>query len=251
MVCRLTLVKAGVHLWVTMYRRNKAALAAFLVRPYLVLLFVSALDTGQELEALVLLSILITSAVDSLWDIAGSAITQRLLGVLMYASLAPCSLVEVLLLTYLPRYFIETLIKFAELAPLMLAGGAAPEHLAAALALSLLGALPLASLGMLIASLTLLAREDAPWIDWIIPLLLLASGAVYPVAALPPLVKAISALLPTTYLFSLAEVLATETSADWQLLLTAFLATTSAWLTASLLTSEKIEALVIRRGGSL
>ncbi|MEM4444309.1 MAG: hypothetical protein QXJ21_02970 [Thermofilum sp.] len=251
MVSRLALVKAGMHLWLSMYKHNKAALAAFLARPYLVLLFVSALGAGQNLVAWALLSILITSAVDSLWDIAGGAITQRLLGVLTYASLAPHRMAEILLLTYLPRYFIETLVKFAELAPLMVAGGATPAQLAAALALSLLGALPLASLGMLVSSLTLLAREDAPWIDWTIPLLLVASGAIYPVAALPQLVKAVSAALPTTYLFSMAEALATNSSADWQLLLTAFLATASAWLTASLLASERIESSVFRRGGHL
>lgn len=251
MAGRLALIKAGVHLWFSMYKRNKAAFAALLVRPYLVLLFFCALGGGKDAVTWVFVSLLVTSAVDSLWDIAGNAIHQRLLGILTYTTLAPHSLLEVLLLTYLPRHLLETLIKYAELAPLMAAWGASPAQLAAALALSLLGSLPLVSLGMLVASFTLLAKEEAPWLDWITPLLLLASGAVYPVTALPRLLQAVSALLPTTYLFSLADTVATGNHASWQLLLTAFMATASAWMAVALLASRRIESAAFRRGGHL
>ena len=247
---RVNLLRAGATLWLSMYRRSKAALAALLVRPYLVLLFMIALGNSESIALKALLSLLVTSAVDALWDIAGGAVNRRLMGILPYEVLAPYSLPEVLLLTYLPRYLLETLLKFAELAPLMVLGGATPLQLAAALALGLLGALPLASIGMLLASLTLLAKEDAPWIDWTIPLLLILSGAVYPVTALPGLVRAVSALLPTTYLFELAEA-AARGGSDWPLLLAALFATASASWTASLGVSRGIERVTVRRGGHL
>ena len=90
---RVDLVRAGFHLWVSMYRRSKAALLVTLLRTYLVLLFLAALSgwtSRHSLAAQALVSLLITTTtIDSMWDMAGSLLTQRLTGVLTYAALAP------------------------------------------------------------------------------------------------------------------------------------------------------------------
>uniref|UniRef100_A0A7C3WUP9 Uncharacterized protein n=1 Tax=Thermofilum pendens TaxID=2269 RepID=A0A7C3WUP9_THEPE len=172
---RVDLVRAGFHLWASMYRHSKTALLVTLLRTYLVLLFLAALGGGtsrHSLAAQALASLLITTTVDSMWDMAGSLLAQRLAGVLTYAALAPRRLSEVVLLTYMPRYLAEAALKALSLAPVLiaLAGADGLVLLGVALALGLVGALPLAGIGLLVAMLTLLAREEAPWLDWLAPL---------------------------------------------------------------------------------
>jgi len=254
---RVDLVRAGFHLWASMYRHSKTALLVTLLRTYLVLLFLAALGGGtsrHSLAAQALASLLITTTVDSMWDMAGSLLAQRLAGVLTYAALAPRRLSEVVLLTYMPRYLAEAALKALSLAPVLiaLAGADGLVLLGVALALGLVGALPLAGIGLLVAMLTLLAREEAPWLDWLAPLLLILSGAVYPVTALPGVLRLVALLLPTTYLFQVADLLASGGELGRLPVLFASLAATGTAAGAVAFSAAgRIEARLYERGGQL
>ena len=251
---RVDLVRAGFHLWVSMYRRSKAALLVTLLRTYLVLLFLAALSGGtsrHSLAAQALVSLLITTTIDSMWDMAGSLLTQRLTGVLTYAALAPRRLSEVALLTYVPRYLAEAALKALSLAPVLIALDGL-VLLGVALALGLLGALPLAGIGLLVAMLTLLTREEAPWLDWLIPILLILSGALYPVTALPGVLRLVALLLPTTYLFQAADLLASGSELGRLPALFASLAATGTAAGAVAFSAAgRIEAHLYEKGGQL
>jgi len=238
-------LKAGFHLWLAFYRHSPALIAVLLLRPYLVLLALTAISqetTPTKLLKDVMISVLVVSSIDIVWDLAGNALSLRFLGVLPYLAVAPSSPSIALVLSYIPRYLIESLLKAAEFLPLLaLFVGFAPALLNISLIflLSLLAVLPLLGLSSLVAYSVLASKEETVWLDWLAPLILLVSGAIYPISILPPWVQAVAQLLPTTYLFELVHALTEEgLTGD------AITAVALVYLTMSLLLNSILQFLV-------
>jgi ABC-2 type transport system permease protein len=210
----LNMLRAGLFFEVSILKNNKGLLFTLLARPYLVLLMLYFLYQQLQAETspkdLVLLSLTVTGSIDVLWDIAGRGIILRMHGILPYYTVVPEGLLVSLTITFLPKYLLENLLKTLVFLPLLviyLDLLSALEYEAGVFFLLILGLLPLIGLSMLLAGLTLMAKEESPWLDWITPIILLASGAIYPLSVLPPWLQAISRLLPTTYIVEAADML--------------------------------------------
>lgn len=206
--------KAGVLFEVSMLKSNKGYFAATLARPYfvyaLLLLISKQLGAGYTPRDVVVQTLAVTGSIDVLWDVAGQGILLRVSGVLPYYTLSPGGVLLALVVSYLPRYILETLLKAVAFLPVLaLEEGPADAllHLLAAYALLLLGLLPLLGISTLVAGATLLVHEESPVLEWVTPLVLLLSGAVYPVSVLPGWMRALSALIPVTYVVELSRAL--------------------------------------------
>ncbi|QOJ79203.1 hypothetical protein IG193_01705 [Infirmifilum lucidum] len=252
----LSQLKAGAYLWASFYRHAPALIAVLLLRPYLVLLALVAIEPRASPASIVrdvLLSVLIVSSVDIIWDLAGNAFSLRFLGILPYLAVSPSTPSLALILSYIPRYIIESLLKALEFAPLLaifLGLAQALLYTSALFALSALAVIPLLGLSSLVAYSVLASKEETVWLDRLAPLILLVSGAIYPVSLLPPWLRALSRALPTTYLFEMAHAVTEGSFTSGS-----FLALSAMFLTTSMLFNiifqflvSRGEAELIRRG---
>ncbi len=248
----LSQLKAGAYLWVSFYRHAPALIAVLLLRPYLVLLALVVMEPDVSPVSIVrdvLLSTLIVSSVDIIWDLAGNALSLRFLGVLPYLAVSPSTPSLALILSYIPRYIIESLLKALEFAPLLvpfLGLAQALLYTSVLFTLSVLAVIPLLGLSSLVAYSVLASKEETVWLDWLAPLILLVSGAIYPVSLLPPWLRALSGVLPTTYLFEIARAI-TEGSLTGESLL----ALSAMYLTTSVLFNSIFQFLVSRGDAEL
>ncbi|MGB9709042.1 MAG: hypothetical protein ACP5II_02285 [Infirmifilum sp.] len=248
-------IKAGIFLWFSLYKRSPLLVSVLLLRPYLVLIALFAIEPSTNPLSIirnVLISILVVSSIDILWDVASNALSLRFLGILPYIISAPSSPSLSLLLSYLPKYILESVLKALEFLPLLFVLNSAQSagFLLILLLFSLVGVLPLLGLSSLIAYTVLSSKEETVWLDWLAPLILLVSGALYPVSLLPPWLQLLSRLFPTTYLFEIIQLI-TENGASAQTLLglAIMYLTTSILLNSILyLLVSKGESELLRRG---
>ncbi|MEM0458467.1 MAG: hypothetical protein QXZ31_01225 [Thermofilaceae archaeon] len=247
----LNLLKAGAYYEVKLLKNNPGVLALLVLRPYVALLLTYSLDRSGTLSSYFLQSLSLLASIDAVWDIAGLALLARWTGSLPYLSLTPSSLSSVLVLTYVPRYVIESLLKALALSPLLFLELAAPEALKIVL-LSLflvtLGLLPLLGFSMLVASATLAVKEDALWLEWVTPVLLLLAGVLYPVSLLPCWVRALSSAIPLTHLMEASAALLSGRE-GWAASLAAALALSAVHNAAGGLLSTHVERRLFKQGG--
>lgn len=204
-------LKAGVFLWLSFYKRSTMLIAVLLIRPYLVLAALLAINPNVSPTSIVkdvLISLLVVSSIDVLWDAASNALSFRFLGILPYVFISSSSPSLPIVLSYLPKYLFESFLKSIEFLPvfLLLNSASGVYILLIMFIISLLGVLPLLGLSSVITYAVLASREETVWMDWLAPLLLLISGAFYPVSILPPWLQTISSLVPTTYLFEIVRI---------------------------------------------
>lgn len=210
----VNLLRAGLYFETCILKNNKGLFIALLARPYLVLAMLhflhQQLGTATTLKDLVLLSLTVTGSIDVLWDIAGRGIILRMQGTLPYYAVVPEGVLTSLTVTFIPRYLLENFFKtliFLPLLIILLEPAMALGYVASTYILIILGLLPLVGLSAFLAGLALLTKEESPWLEWITPLILLASGALFPVSVLPRWLRAISKLLPTTYIVEASNLL--------------------------------------------
>ncbi len=222
----LTLVKAGLYSEINFMKNNRASFIAGLVWPYLLLGFMvgAGLLLGSEhnfkvnlkVDANPLLFFVASTFVASIslnvmWQVGGSVLFYRWVGVLPYVLLAPHRPSTIIVLEYLPKYFLNSLIMLSEFLPLIfLTEGLVEGVLDVSILLlaMVLGMLPLIGFSAILASFLLTTEEESNFMSWLNPLILILSGAYYPAYLFPQWMQMVSQILPTTVTLEIARLIA-------------------------------------------
>ncbi len=256
-----------IHLW--WLKNNKPLLVLWFLWPYLTALFILALGTAYgKLEefretmgvASPILYVFVGSAVvfasASIVDIAASvALWHRWIGTLPYIYLAPIRFNLYLVLSGVVGGLFMVSQNFIAIAPvvLILEGLLGGLRLLAVLSVMVLGMVPLIGIAVVAAVLTIAARVETNVVSFINPLLLLVSGIFYPVEILPRVLRALSEVVPVTYVVESAKIISTYTYPPGSLIvyIAAILATMAlaynGWSALVVSRSEKY----IRRKGAI
>lgn len=225
-----SLVLSGITLDLYFYRNNRAAFISLMVWPYTVLGVILGAgyifgspgafkrNVGVDMDPLtyfVASTAISTASLNALWYVGGGVLLLRWIGALPYVVLSPHRVSVTLVLSYLPRYFFTTSLLITEFAPLLMfsMGPSSGLHRLAILFLAaIIGMLPLLGFSAVLASFLIGVREERYALNIINPIILLFSGAFYPVYILPAWAQAVSWALPTTYTIELARVAAVLSS---------------------------------------
>jgi len=221
-----SLLKSGIMLDLYFYKNNRGAFISTLIWPYLMLALILGMGTllgnpetfkenvGLSVDPIIyfIASTLIAMAsVDVMWGVGGNVLFYRWVGTLPYILLSPNKTSLTLVFTYIPRYLLFAFIQILEFVPLILILEGAYQGFFAIgifiLAITV-GMLPLLGFSALFASFLLTIKEESNVLSWLNPLILLFSGAFYPVYLLPYWARLISRILPSTYTIELARTVA-------------------------------------------
>ncbi|MHA1582638.1 MAG: ABC transporter permease [Candidatus Baldrarchaeia archaeon] len=221
-----TLLKSGIMLDLYFYKNNRGSLVSMLLWPYLMLALILGMgmmlgnpeafkeNIGLSVNPIIyfLASTLIAMAsVDVMWGVGGNILFYRWAGTLPYVLLSPNRTSSTLVFTYVPRYLLFTFIQILEFSPLILILEGFYQgifDIGIFILAATVGMLPLLGFSALFASFLLTIKEESNVLSWLNPIILLFSGAFYPVYLLPYWAKLISQLLPSTYTIELARTVA-------------------------------------------
>jgi len=221
-----TLLKSGIMLDLYFYKNNRGSLVSMLLWPYLMLALILGMgmmlgnpeafkeNLGLSVNPIIyfLASTLIAMAsVDVMWGVGGNILFYRWVGTLPYILLSPNRTSSTLVFTYVPRYLLFTFIQILEFSPLILILEGFYQgvfDIGVFILAATVGMLPLLGFSALFASFLLTIKEESNVLSWLNPIILLFSGAFYPVYLLPYWAKLISQLLPSTYTIELARTVA-------------------------------------------
>ncbi len=222
----ISLLKSGVYLDLHFYKNNRANFIMSLVWPYLILVLMLGagllLGSEQNFKANVGMDVnpllffvastyVVTISLNVMWEVGGSVLFYRWVGVLPYIFLSPHRPSTVLVLGYLPRYLVNSLISLMEFVPIIILTEGLSEGVLDTGVLvfaMLVGMLPLLGFASILASFLITSREESNFMSWLNPLILIISGAYYPAYLFPAWMQLISRLLPTTVALDLARVAA-------------------------------------------
>ena len=218
-----TLIKSGVLLDIYFFKNNRANFISMLLWPYLTLsLMIGAgylfgspeafkKNVGLNVNPVVYFvasTVVMMSCLSVMWEVGGNVLFLRWIGALPYVILAPYRMSFTLVLSYIPRYLLFSLIQVLEFLPLILFLEGITNGLfkVAIILLALtIGMLPLLGFSALFASILLVIEEESNIFSWLNPIILLFSGAFYPAYLLPYWAQFISWILPSTYTVELAR----------------------------------------------
>jgi len=211
------------HLFADMcwYKNNKWLLFSYFIWPYLMValilgfgsLFGSIESYGERLGVsspiLFLLSstVVAMSSISIVSSVAEFVIENRWSGTLPYIMLTPAETPIIFIASSLPDAIISPSITMAAIFPaaLYLEGISGGIRILTILIFIFLGMLPLLGFSALIASLTLIAKEESNIGQIIIPFLLLVSGVYYPLEVLPLILQFIGRIMPVSYVVEAAR----------------------------------------------
>ena len=266
----VTLLKSGIMLDLYYFKNNRASFVGMLVYPYLMLglilgagfLFGSAeafrRNVGLNADPVLYFiasTVVAMASVSVMWEVGGNVMFLRWLGALPYVLLAPHRMSVVLVVSYIPRYVLFQLIQILEFLPLIMVLHGPIEALyrtAIIIVATLIGMLPLLGFSAIFAAVMLHLEEESNVLNWLNPLILLFSGAFYPVYLLPAWARVVSAALPTTYTLELARIASLVTMPSlgtYVALFSILLGLTALYNSLSLVLVGKSEEIVLRRGG--
>jgi len=208
----------------SVFSRNKHMVAVMLFWPYLVVAVILVLGTGygsvdafQEAMGvadaaffLFAASAVALSTVNVVEQTASSMLWARWLGTLPYIAMAVPSIGVHAAVSGIVASLTSTLASFAAIAP-AIAVLRGPQGLATLIVLfivSLAGMAVLAALGSLAAVASTVLRLESNVLAFITPVILLLSGAFYPVEILPPILEALSSAVPSFYAVEAARLAA-------------------------------------------
>lgn len=222
----LSVLKSGVLLDIYFFKNNRSTLISLMLWPYLMLgmllgfglIFGSTSafkeNIGMDVNPItyfVSSTVVIMACLGLLWDVAGSVLELRWLGALPYVILAPYRISLTLILSYVPRYLLISVIYLLEFTPLIiLVEGLADGILKLGVIFTALtlGMLPMIGFAGLLAVLFIMMEEESNVLSWLNPLIMLFSGAFYPAYLLPHWAQTISRILPSTYTIEMARLAA-------------------------------------------
>ena len=210
-----TIFLAGTFSVLMWLKNNRASLISMIVWPYLMSFTIMFLGTvlgnpstfatrmGIDNPFLYVLAgggvaISCLAVVDS---VANSVVFHRWLGTLQYLLLTPVATYVVLLIEPLPGALITSTIPLLSIVPgaIVFGGVAAALRVIAALAFVYLAMIPLAGFSVILATISLMMRQEGHGLSFVTPAMLLLSGVFYPVSALPKVLQVLSWFIPPRY----------------------------------------------------
>ncbi len=221
-----SLLKSGIMLDLYFYKNNRGAFISMLLWPYLMLALILGMgmmfgspeafkeNVGLAVNPIIFFiasTLIAMASVDVMWGVGGNVLFYRWVGTLPYILLSPNKTSSTLVLTYIPRYLLFTFIQIMEFVPLILVLEGVYRgilDIGVFILAAIVGMLPLLGFSALFASFLLTIKEESNVLDWLNPIILLFSGAFYPVYLLPRWARLISQLLPSTYTIELARTVA-------------------------------------------
>ncbi len=221
----IDIIRASVFSTYAWLKNNKWLFFSMLIWPYLMTFLILALgmvygslETYRERlgisnpvlyilasSGIVMSSLMIVDVV------ATSALYHRWLGTLPYLLLTPTKTYKVLILEPVPSAILSSTMSMLAILPgaVFFEGLLGAGKLFLILLVVYLGMLPLIGLSVIIASLTLVLREETNIASFLTPLILLLSGVFYPIQVLPAILQEISRIFPTLYVVQAAKLTAT------------------------------------------
>lgn len=232
----MDIIRAGIFSTFAWLKNNKWLLFSMLIWPYLMTFLIlglgiiyGSLETYKERlgisnPVLYLLASggIVMSSLIIVDVVATSALYHRWLGTLPYLLLTPTKTYKVLLLEPIPSAVLSSTVSMLAVLPgaILFEGLLGAGKLFLILFIVYLGMLPLIGLSVVVASLTLVLREETNIAAFLTPLILLLSGVFYPIEVLPPILRALSNIFPTLYVVQAAKLTATYTIPEVKVLLT-------------------------------
>ena len=155
--------------------------------------------------------------------VATTALYHRWLGTLPYLMLTPTRMYKVLVIEPLPGALISSTMGILAVIPgaVYFEGFFGACKLLIVLLLVYMGMLPLIGLSVIVASMTLVLREESNVAAFLTPLILLVSGVFYPLEILPQILQYMSRIFPTSYIVEASRMVATYTIPEFRALLIA------------------------------
>ncbi|RLF24348.1 MAG: hypothetical protein DRN15_02880 [Thermoprotei archaeon] len=220
----LTLMKSGIMLDLYWLKNNRASFISMMLWPYLMLGLVLGMgfifgsseafqrNIGLKVNPItyfVASTVVVMACLGIMWDVGGNVLFLKWIGALPYVIVAPHRISMTLILSYIPRYLFLTMFQLLEFIPLIFLVEGIKQGIfklgVMVLALTL-GMLPLLGFSALFAIVFMVTgEEESNLLSWLNPLILLFSGAFYPVALLPYWAQLIAWALPSTYTIELAR----------------------------------------------
>lgn len=218
-----TLFKSGILLDLYFFKNNRSQLISMFAWPYIILLLILGMgflfgsaksfksNVGMDADPVVFFvasTLIAMTSISVMWQAGGIILTHRWLGTLSYVLIAPYRTAVIMIMSYIPRYLLWSFLQLAEFVPLLLwrEGFAAGLYDSFIISLAIVaGMLPLLGFAVIFGAFLLTIKEESNILSWLNPVILILSGAFYPITLFPRWVRLISMLLPTTYTFQLAQ----------------------------------------------
>lgn len=231
----IDIIRAGFFSTIAWVKNNRWMLFSMLIWPYLTAFLLIALGMlygsletyrlrlGVSNPALYILagSGIVMSSLFIVDSVATTALYHRWLGTLPYLMLSPTHMYKVLVLEPLPSAIISSTIGVLAIIPgaVYFEGLLGAGKLFLVLFLVYMGMLPLIGLSVVVASITLVLREESNIAAFLTPLILLVSGVFYPLEVLPKILQYMSRVFPTSYIVEATRMIATYTIPEFKALL--------------------------------
>jgi ABC-2 type transport system permease protein len=263
------IILAEIYLRLRQFKNNPPMLIVSLAWPYLMVIVVLVLGTSYgSLEEyarrlgvadpvvfLLAASGVAFTAVSIIDYGASFAVWHRWLGTLPYLALATPSLSLYLAASGAAVALLSVAVTYASIAPAIVALGGLESGLRLALivAIVLAGMIPLAGLAALAAVLSVALKVESHVLSFINPLMLLVSGVFYPLELLPRLLKALSVLVPVSYVVEASKLVAAlenPLGAKLYFALYAIAALSVLYNVAGLMLTGRVEKEVMVRGAA-
>jgi len=217
----LDIFRANLFADMCWYKNNRWLLFYYFIWPYLMVALILGFGSlfgsiesyserlGVSSPIIFLLSstVVAMSSISIVSSVAEFVIENRWSGTLPYIMLTPAEMPTIFIAAGLPDAIISPLVTMAAILPaaLILEGISGGIRILTILIFIFLGMLPLLGFSALIASLTLIVKEESHVGQIIIPFLLLVSGVYYPLEVLPSILQFIGRIMPIAYVVEAAR----------------------------------------------
>ncbi len=228
------ILRAGFFGMIAWLKNNRWLLFSMIIWPYLTAFLLIALgmiygsfETYKERLNIAnpILYILAGSGIvmSSLFiidTVATNALYHRWLGTLPYLMLTPTKMYKVLVLEPLPGALLSSTMGILAVLPgaVYFEGLLGAGKLLIVLLLVYMGMLPLIGLSIIVASITLVLREESNVAAFLTPLILLVSSVFYPIDVLPKVLQYMSRIFPTSYIVEATRMVATYSIPEFRAL---------------------------------
>lgn len=210
----LWVVRAELHAYFSWLRNNRLFAFMMLVWPYLFAFFMIGLGVllgslsvyaermgvSNPLFYIIVASGVLVSSLNIMDTIVWSLVDYKWLGILPYIIVSPPGFRRVSVYGLTIPSIISGFISLTSILPavLFLEGWLGCFKLFIILLIVYIGMLPLIGLGVFLASITLMLKEES-FVSFLSPFMLLVSGVYYPLSVLPWFLRIIARIFPVTY----------------------------------------------------
>ncbi|MCD6300714.1 MAG: ABC transporter permease [Staphylothermus sp.] len=217
----IRVVRAELHAYFSWLRNNRLFAFMMIFWPYLFAFFMIGLGVmlgslnvyaermgvGNPLFYIIVASGVLVSSLNIMDSIVWSLVDYKWLGVLPYIIASPPGFRRVSIYGLTIPSIISGFISLTSILPavLFLEGWLGGFKLFIILLIVYIGMLPLVGLGVFLASVTLMLKEES-FVGFLSPFMLLVSGVYYPITILPWFLRVIAKIFPVTYVIEAVKV---------------------------------------------